>query len=252
MFNINNLAMAANYTVGAPNGGWDRATNLAAWASSISFIPGDNLLFEYTLNHDVTEVTQADFDSCNPNNPLQPPLRGGSSVITLSAPGSRYFICGTAGHCLAGMKLEIDTLAASAPPPAAPPTVLPPPPMTAPSALSPAAAPSAGLRPVSSPPAGSMVPSPSPSSSSPPPKAAASGPVSPPAAAPPPRDSLLTPPPAPSSGRNIRCYGYSHSFFWFCRGYVELLRCLMGRTMYVFKFDFKKKKKKRIYDFFFS
>lgn len=37
------LAMAANYTVGAPNGGWDTSTNLQTWASSQSFLVGDNL-----------------------------------------------------------------------------------------------------------------------------------------------------------------------------------------------------------------
>ncbi|KAL3635501.1 hypothetical protein CASFOL_020048 [Castilleja foliolosa] len=199
MSRISSSAMAANYTVGGTNGGWDQATNLTAWASSMTFSTGDNLLFEYTLNHDVTEVTQPDFDSCNPNNPLQPPLSGGSTIITLSAAGSRYFICGTGGHCLAGMKLEIDTLAASSPPPAAPPTALSPPPTTAPSASPPAPAPSSGRRPVSpAPQARSIVPSPSPSSS-PPPNGVSSEPASPPAAAPPPRESLLTPPPAPSS-----------------------------------------------------
>lgn len=37
------MAMAANYTVGAPNGGWDQSTNLQAWANSISFFEGDFL-----------------------------------------------------------------------------------------------------------------------------------------------------------------------------------------------------------------
>lgn len=36
-------AMAANYTVGAPSGGWDQSTNLQSWASSQTFMVGDNL-----------------------------------------------------------------------------------------------------------------------------------------------------------------------------------------------------------------
>ena len=40
---LNNLAMAANYTVGGPNGGWDTSTNVQTWASSQSFLVGDNL-----------------------------------------------------------------------------------------------------------------------------------------------------------------------------------------------------------------
>lgn len=38
-----NLAMAANYTVGGPNGGWDTSTNIQTWASSQTFLVGDNL-----------------------------------------------------------------------------------------------------------------------------------------------------------------------------------------------------------------
>ena len=37
------LAMAANYTVGGTSGGWDTSTNLQTWASSQSFLVGDNL-----------------------------------------------------------------------------------------------------------------------------------------------------------------------------------------------------------------
>lgn len=37
------LSMAANYTVGGPNGGWDTATDLRTWATSQKFLVGDNL-----------------------------------------------------------------------------------------------------------------------------------------------------------------------------------------------------------------
>lgn len=37
------LGMAANYTVGGPNGGWDTSSNLQTWASAQTFIVGDNL-----------------------------------------------------------------------------------------------------------------------------------------------------------------------------------------------------------------
>uniref|UniRef100_A0A5B7BQX9 Putative uclacyanin-3-like isoform X1 n=1 Tax=Davidia involucrata TaxID=16924 RepID=A0A5B7BQX9_DAVIN len=122
------LAMAANYTVGGSNGGWDTSTNLQSWASSQSFSVGDNLIFAYTPNHDVVEVTKADYDSCQTSNSLQS-YTGGATVIPLASPGKRYFICGTSGHCSQGMKVEIDTLATSAPPPATPST---PPPASSP------------------------------------------------------------------------------------------------------------------------
>ncbi|KAK4398032.1 hypothetical protein Sango_1278700 [Sesamum angolense] len=127
-----NLSMAANYTVGAPNGGWDQSTDLTTWASSQTFLVGDNLIFQYTTNHDVTEVSKPDFDSCSASNPLQPPHSGGLTLISLTSAGSRYFICGSAGHCLGGMKVQIDIFAASSPPPSTTPSLPPPPPPATP------------------------------------------------------------------------------------------------------------------------
>jgi hypothetical protein len=49
-------ASSANYTVGAPGGSWDLRTDLAAWASSIAFRPGNQLVFSYDASaHDVVE-----------------------------------------------------------------------------------------------------------------------------------------------------------------------------------------------------
>ncbi|KAG8640673.1 uclacyanin 1 [Manihot esculenta] len=112
------LAVAANYTVGSPNGGWDTTTDVQSWATSQSFLVGDNLIFQYGPNHNVYEVSKGDYDTCQTSNPIQT-QSGGSTVIPLSSPGKRYFICGTPGHCTQGMKLEIDILA-TAPPPASP------------------------------------------------------------------------------------------------------------------------------------
>ncbi|KAE8075758.1 hypothetical protein FH972_014446 [Carpinus fangiana] len=120
-----NLAMAANYVVGGPNGGWDTTTSLQTWASSQSFSVGDNLIFQYAPNHDVLEVSKADYDSCQASNAIQS-YNGGATTIPLSSPGNRYFICGTMGHCSQGMKVEIDTLASSAAPPASSPSAEPP------------------------------------------------------------------------------------------------------------------------------
>ncbi|XP_059661040.1 uclacyanin 1-like [Cornus florida] len=134
-----NKAMAANYTVGAPNGGWDTSSDLQTWASSQSFAIGDNLIFVYTINHDVVEVTKANYDSCQSSSPVQS-YTGGNTVIPLASAGKRYFICGTSGHCSQGMKVEIDTLAASAPPPSSPAS---PPPSSIPPTASPATPPAA-------------------------------------------------------------------------------------------------------------
>ncbi|XP_068639302.1 uclacyanin 1 [Aristolochia californica] len=108
------FAVAANITVGGPNGGWDQSTILQSWASSQTFKVGDNLVFQYTALHTVLEVTKSDYDSCQGNRPLQA-YNDGSTVVPLSSPGKRYFICGTSGHCSQGMKLAVDTIAASVP-----------------------------------------------------------------------------------------------------------------------------------------
>ncbi|KAH9744593.1 Uclacyanin 1 [Citrus sinensis] len=113
------LSMAANYTVGGPNGGWDTATDLRTWATSQKFLVGDNLIFQYPSSHDVTEVSKPDYDSCQTSNKIQS-YTDGNTVIPLSSPGKRYFICGAPGHCTVGMKVEIDALASTSPAPASP------------------------------------------------------------------------------------------------------------------------------------
>lgn len=42
-------------------------------------------------------------------------MSGGNDVVKLNKPGTRYFACGTAGHCEQGMKLKITTATGSAP-----------------------------------------------------------------------------------------------------------------------------------------
>lgn len=37
------FAIAANHTVGAPNGGWNQNTDLKTWAASETFVVGDSL-----------------------------------------------------------------------------------------------------------------------------------------------------------------------------------------------------------------
>ncbi|GLT96559.1 hypothetical protein SLE2022_141710 [Rubroshorea leprosula] len=106
------LAVATNYTVGGPSGGWDTSSDLQTWASSQTFSAGDNLIFQYTPNHDVLEVTKSDYNNCQSSNALQS-YNDGNTIIPLTSVGKRYFICGTIGHCLQGMKVEIDTLATS-------------------------------------------------------------------------------------------------------------------------------------------
>ncbi|XP_009612608.1 uncharacterized protein LOC107807716 [Nicotiana tabacum] len=169
-------AMATDYTVGSPNGGWDQTSDLQSWAASQKFFVGDKITFSYAPSHTVLEVTKAQYDSCDNTNPIAI-YSGGMTVITLASVGKRYFICGTGGHCSSGMKLEVNILVKASPPPpakpATPPTATPtaPPPSTPatppPSTPTtpPASAPS--TTPVASPPSSSPSPK---SSSAPSPK----------------------------------------------------------------------------------
>ncbi|KAK1422908.1 hypothetical protein QVD17_18197 [Tagetes erecta] len=131
------LTLAADHTVGAPSGGWDTSTDLSTWASSETFTVGDNLVFRYTSTHDVVEVTKDGYDSCSISNSIS--SNGVSpTTIKLTDAGSRYFICGTAGHCDQGMKVEIKTVAASSGPPTTTTPTSGPPTTTTPSSDSPA------------------------------------------------------------------------------------------------------------------
>ncbi|KAL3509644.1 hypothetical protein ACH5RR_029045 [Cinchona calisaya] len=112
-------SMAKNYQVGAPNGGWDLTTSLQAWANTKTFVEGDSLTFVYGPSHNVLEVSLPDYDACLTNDSIQS-YSGGNTVISLTSLGNRYFVCGTPGHCDRGMKVVINTIAASAPPPATP------------------------------------------------------------------------------------------------------------------------------------
>ncbi|KAK1304890.1 hypothetical protein QJS10_CPB11g01157 [Acorus calamus] len=104
--------MGATLTVGGSGGGWDQTTDLATWASGQTFTVGDSLVFQYSSLHDVMEVTNADYNACQTSSPLKT-YNDGKSTVTLSSPGKRYFICGTAGHCSGGMKLEVNTVSAA-------------------------------------------------------------------------------------------------------------------------------------------
>ncbi|XP_034598948.1 basic blue protein [Setaria viridis] len=114
-------ASGATYTVGGPGGSWDLQTNLTAWASSIDFRSGDELVFKYDASaHNVVEVSSDDYRSCSAASPRSDVLRTGSDVVQLGGV-SRYFICGVPGHCAAGMKLEVDPGCTTTLPPPAPP-----------------------------------------------------------------------------------------------------------------------------------
>ena len=87
------------------------------WSSSKEFHIGDSLFFSYNgQHHNVIEVTEDGFKSCDSRAPIAA-YHSGSDTVPLNRPGHYYFLCGTAGHCAAGQKLEV---VVSLPPPDSP------------------------------------------------------------------------------------------------------------------------------------
>ena len=92
----------------------------------ISLLFPDLAAFTYSPElHDVVEVTEAGYDACSSANNISA-FRTGNDVVALAAVGTRYFLCGLTGHCVNGMKIRVDVVAAasSAPGPAAGPASL--------------------------------------------------------------------------------------------------------------------------------
>ncbi|KAE8674339.1 Blue copper protein [Hibiscus syriacus] len=78
------------------------------WADNKRFVVGDVLVFNFTTGtHNVAEVTEAAYDSCNAANPIST-LSTGPARITLNRTGDHYFICAVPGHCSAGQKLSVE------------------------------------------------------------------------------------------------------------------------------------------------
>ncbi|XP_062078097.1 stellacyanin-like [Humulus lupulus] len=98
------VAAADNYTVGGDMG-WTipplGKVAYSTWAKTKNFDVGDVIVFKWTGNHNVAEVSKADYDSCNITNPIDGTIYQTSPVnIPLTSNNNtRYFICTVADHC---------------------------------------------------------------------------------------------------------------------------------------------------------
>jgi len=113
---ITQSCVAVQYAVGGSQG-WDLSTDLNTWESGKTFKVGDTLSFKYTAGlHTVVELaSEKDYSACNIGNPVNS-LSGGSNVVKLNKEGTRYFTCGTPGHCSGGMKLKVKVASAGTSP----------------------------------------------------------------------------------------------------------------------------------------
>ncbi|KAF0933798.1 hypothetical protein E2562_019258 [Oryza meyeriana var. granulata] len=119
-------AYAVDYTVG-DSSGWSSGVDYDTWAKGKTFIVGDSLVFQYSMMHTVAEVSSADYSACSASNSIQS-YSNQNTKIALTKPGTRYFVCGTSGHCAGGMKLAVTVSAADAttPTPSTTPVSSPP------------------------------------------------------------------------------------------------------------------------------
>ncbi|KAL5819575.1 hypothetical protein ACOSQ4_023417 [Xanthoceras sorbifolium] len=102
------MALAAVYDVG-DTVGWTimGGVDYRKWADHKDFHVGDTLVFKYSNQyHNVKQVSQKDFLSCNATSPIAT-YATGSDSITLKSTGHYYFLCGFPGHCEAGQKFQI-------------------------------------------------------------------------------------------------------------------------------------------------
>ncbi|KAL4564014.1 hypothetical protein LXL04_028063 [Taraxacum kok-saghyz] len=111
-----------------PSGG---AVAYHTWASLQTFNVGDLLVFTFTDGeHDVAEISAAAFGTCTATNPISLATNG-PATLTLTTPGTHYYICTFRSHCQIGQKLAINVSSSTGgtdPPPATPKTPKSPPP----------------------------------------------------------------------------------------------------------------------------
>jgi hypothetical protein len=69
-------------------------------------------VFKYNKpSHTVVEVSGADFAACSTPEAAKV-MATGRDQVALDSPGRRWFVCSVGAHCLNGMKVRIDVLAA--------------------------------------------------------------------------------------------------------------------------------------------
>ncbi|KAJ7978944.1 Blue copper protein [Quillaja saponaria] len=107
---------ATEYNVG-DSLGWTvppHANYYSDWASTNRFFVGDKLIFNWTGTHTVGDLSKADYESCTTEiGKVSGPVFTSNSnelvfTVTLTRPGSRYFLCTVATHCANGQKFSIN------------------------------------------------------------------------------------------------------------------------------------------------
>jgi len=128
-------ALAAQHVIGGSQG-WEQSVDFDSWSSDQSFKVGDQigtflsnlnfiikptgliltnpfcflLVFKYSGLHSVVELgSETAYKSCDLGTSVNS-LSSGNDVVKLSKTGTRYFVCGTVGHCEQGMKIKVNVV----------------------------------------------------------------------------------------------------------------------------------------------
>ncbi|KAH7292091.1 hypothetical protein KP509_29G051400 [Ceratopteris richardii] len=89
---------ATIWTVG-DSAGW-AAIDYKNWISGKTFREGDVLYFAYAEGaHDVTEVSEEEYTSCESTYATNRWINGNTSVTLVGSMTTHYFICSFPGHC---------------------------------------------------------------------------------------------------------------------------------------------------------
>ncbi|CAH2080117.1 unnamed protein product [Thlaspi arvense] len=96
------------YKVGDSDGWTTNDDSYSDWAKLKEFHVGDSLIFKYDRNfNDVTQVSGAlEYEFCDSSSPTAV-YNTGHDVVTLTEPGSYYFISSNHTRCLSGQRLDI-------------------------------------------------------------------------------------------------------------------------------------------------
>ncbi|CAK9326182.1 unnamed protein product [Citrullus colocynthis] len=88
--------------------GWEESVDFDSWASAQTFKVGDQIVFKYNSGlHSVVELPdESSYKNCDIGNAIES-KSSGNDAIKLTKSGTRYFACGTIGHCSQGMKVKI-------------------------------------------------------------------------------------------------------------------------------------------------
>ncbi|KAG7632748.1 Phytocyanin domain [Arabidopsis suecica] len=102
-------ALAARHVIGGSQG-WEKSVDFDSWSSDQSFKVGDQIVFKYSELHSVVELgSETAYKSCDLGTSVNS-LSSGNDVVKLSKTGTRYFACGTVGHCEQGMKIKVNVV----------------------------------------------------------------------------------------------------------------------------------------------